>query len=559
MALVEPSVMMNQIMGKLYNILTNGDDTVPKSEDNFFSWATPGIPIEPTDFEFLSQGLTGVVKKAKLDEVRGTGDADEGSKPEGGTTEGGTTEGTAPTGTAPAGTAPATAPAEKTEITPQMLEALRAQDTSRLYMQAENFSRLVDFVPDMASTTNKQFAQLSIMNNEGTLSDRYEYILRMSQVMQSELPEATKQKIEKFRGLLSITKTKKDLIDDTETQVTEPSPMVVAYNQKMAAYESAALEYNSRRVDGLTADNVKAVHFWAQNAKILRNKVKAAMADWVTSGHKNDYERIAAFIDQVMQRDMSLLKQQYWDDLEKARLTGLATGSDFYYTSLVPGNFMKAAGWTEFTFSSSDFNNSSNSSYKFTKSSTAAGGGWLGIFGGGGSASSSSGQTQSQVKFDSANFGMSFKITQVPIVRPWFKTSYLASKLWRFDPTNPEAKGDLVSDGGKPPKGLIPAYPTSMICIKDLSLRFAKSSGLKEAEESWKKASASGKAAVSFGPFHLGGSHGRSSSSGQRSSKYHYDSQTQTMTVPGAQVIGYKCHVMSEKAPDPNNSITEWI
>ena len=103
MALVEPSVMINSIMGKLYNILTNGDDTVPKSEDNFFSWATPGIPIEPGDFEFLSQGLTGVVKKAKLDEIRGQG-AENGNNP--------------------------------VEVTPQMLESLRAQDTAGLYMQA---------------------------------------------------------------------------------------------------------------------------------------------------------------------------------------------------------------------------------------------------------------------------------------------------------------------------------------------------------------------------------------------------------------------------------------
>ena len=71
MALVEPSVMLNSIMGKLYNILTNGDDTVPKSEDNFFSWATPGIPIMPGDFEFLSQGLTGIVKKAPLQDLTG--------------------------------------------------------------------------------------------------------------------------------------------------------------------------------------------------------------------------------------------------------------------------------------------------------------------------------------------------------------------------------------------------------------------------------------------------------------------------------------------------------
>ena len=285
-----------------------------------------------------------------------------------------------------------------------MLESLRAQDTAGLYMQAENFSRLVDFVPDLASTTNNQFARLSVMNNEGTLSERYEYILRMSQIMQTELPEDTKQKIEKFRGLLSVTKTKKNLIDDTETQVTEPSPLVVVYNQKMGEYENAALEYNSHRIDALTADNVKAVHYWAINANILRNKVKAAMADWVSNGYKNDYEQIAAFIDQVMQRDMALLKQQYRDDLEKARLTGMASGSDFFYTSLVPGNFMKASGWTEFGFSSSDFNTSSNSSYNFSRSSTSAAGGWLGIFGGGGSASSAGGQSQSNVRFDSSTF-----------------------------------------------------------------------------------------------------------------------------------------------------------
>ena len=114
-------------------------------------------------------------------------------------------------------------------------------------MQAENFARLVDFVPDVTRADNEQFARLNVMNNEGSLSDIYRYILRMSQVMESELPEETKKKIEQFRNLLSVTKTKKNLIDDSETQVTEPSPLTQAYFEKMAAYESAALEYNSRR------------------------------------------------------------------------------------------------------------------------------------------------------------------------------------------------------------------------------------------------------------------------------------------------------------------------
>ena len=61
MADIQPSVLANAIMGKLYDVLTNGDETVPKSADNFFSWCTPGIPVDAEDFRFLSQGLTGVV------------------------------------------------------------------------------------------------------------------------------------------------------------------------------------------------------------------------------------------------------------------------------------------------------------------------------------------------------------------------------------------------------------------------------------------------------------------------------------------------------------------
>jgi len=60
---VAPAALGNAILSKLYEILTTGDDTVPASEDNFFSWASPGIPVSPDDFNFLSQGLTGVVKK----------------------------------------------------------------------------------------------------------------------------------------------------------------------------------------------------------------------------------------------------------------------------------------------------------------------------------------------------------------------------------------------------------------------------------------------------------------------------------------------------------------
>jgi hypothetical protein len=522
---VLPSQLMSSVMGKLYDVLTNGDETVPQSEDNFFSWATPGIPVEERDFNFLSQGLTGVVKKQAIAEMALAGGDGEPSNP---------------------------------ELTPALLEQLRAQDTAQLYMQAENFARLVDFVPDVAKADNAQFVRLSIMNNEGSLSDIYRYMLRMSQVMKTELPEETKNKIEKFRALLTTTTKKKNLIDDSETEVTGPSPLTQAYHEKMAAYEEAALEYNTRRVDALTAADSRAVHFWSLNANILRNKVRAAMNDWVSNGYKNDYESIAAFIDQVMQRDMALLKQEYRDDLEKARLTGLASGSDFFYTSLVPGNFATSSGWTEFRFSSGNYESHASSNYSTKRWNASGRAGWLGIFGGSGGGSSTSSESEYKSNFSTEHFGLTFQICQVPIVRPWFRPAFLMSKSWRFDQNNEEAKSQMLSDGAAPPKGMMPAYPTSVVFVRNLRLSFGQSSGFSEFMAQNTSSQAGGGGFVRWGPFAMGGSYNRATSSGSTQRNHGYKWEGQDMVVPGMQVVGYKCHIIP-KRPDPLPSITEWI
>lgn len=528
---VEPEALGNAIMGKLYGILTTGDDSVPPSEDNFLSWASPGIPVQESDFEFLSQGLTGVVKKAAIEETTATPPPPGGAEP---------------TGAAP-----------PPQLSAAELEKLRAQDTAKLYMQAENFARLIDFVPDVAAATNHQFARLAILNNEGSLSDIYRYTLRMSQVMETPLPDDVKAKLEKFRGLLSTTVKKKDIITDEETEVTEPSPMVRAYHEKMAAYESAALEYNTARINALDASEAKAVHYWALNANILRNRVKAAMSDWVSSGYKDDYEKIAAYIEQVSQRDMALLKQEYRDDLEKARLTGLASGSDFYYSSLVPGNFAQSAGWTEFSFSSTDFASHQDSHYNHRSWSTSGSAGFFGI-GATASHSSSRGSQSFDSNFDLDSFRLSFKICQVPIVRPWFKMPFLLSKSWRFDQSNLESKGELISDGETPPKGLMPAYPTMVIFVKDLKLSIAHADGLTSQMSEYQSSSTGAGASFNYLCFNLGASYASGSASGSSERDFEYHHTSEGIEVPGMQVIGFKCHVMP-KSPDPLPEIKSWI
>ncbi|MEA2985727.1 MAG: hypothetical protein QOD94_1981 [Alphaproteobacteria bacterium] len=522
---VLPSQLANSVMAKLYDVLTNGDADVPASEDNFFSWCTPGIPVDAADFDFLTQGLTGIVRKPAAEAVGGSPGAD-GAAPE--------------------------------PLSADELERLRAQDTARLYMQTENFARLVDFVPDVTKANNEQFRRLSVQNNEGSLSEVYARVLRMRQVMQSELPAETKEKIQKFRGLLTKTTQKKNLIDDSITEVTEPSDLVVAYNQKMAAYADAVLEYNGRRIDALTAADSRAVHAWTMNASILRNKVKAAMADWVSAGYKNEYEQISAFIDQVTQKDLTLLKQQYRDDLDKARATGLASGSDFYFTSLVPGNFAKASGWSNFTFKSTDFAGRSTSTYTNKRWGVQAGASYLGIFGGRGTASSTTQHQEFKSSFNSDQFELAFEVCQVPIVRPWFRPSFLNSKTWRFDQQSPDVKDERVSDGGAPPKGLMPAYPTAIVFIRNLKLSLGHNEGFSNFISDMKSTSAGGGGYVAFGPFFLGGSGSNASGTRESQRDWGFKTDDQGLSVPGMQIAGFKCHVLP-KSPDPMPNITAWV
>lgn len=538
---VKPSLLANQVMAKLLDTLTNGDETVPTSEDNFFTWCTPGIPVAPSDFDFLERGLTATVRKQDIRELldlRGTPPAVAGSQP------------------AVAGSQPAVAVSPL--LTPAELDKMRGSEAARLQMQAEGLARLVDFIPDVTKSRNERFGRLNVMNNEGSLSDVYGMVLRMSQVMHQDLPDETKKKIEKFRALLNVTKKKKNLIDDSETEVSEPSPLVVAYHEKMQAYMSTALEYNSHRIDALAADNARAVHDWALNANIYREKVRSAMRDWQTNGYKSDYEAIAAFIEQVQARDMALLKEDYKDALQKATLTGIASGSDFFFTSLVPGGFASSNGWTRFTFNSGNYRSSSNSAYSASSSAVSGGGGFLGLFGGSASHSESSSYQEYNGTFNVDNFCLSFEICQVPIVRPWFKTAFLVSKSWRFDPSNPDFNGRMLSDGGATPNGILPAYPTSVIFIRNLHLSIGHSDGFSDYVEEHKRSSSSGGGFLGFGGFFLGGSAGNVSESGRTKRDWGYNYDKNEMVVEGMQIIGYKCHILP-KSPNPSKDIKEWI
>lgn len=500
---------MNSVMAKLYDVITNGDGTtVPKSEDNFFTWCTPGVPFEESDFDFLSQGLTGIFKPQIVKNEKGEDVVKELSKEE--------------------------------------RDQFLAMDTTRMYQLAEQFARFVDIVPD-ASGIDDALYRLNVKNDEGTLSDVYEEILRFSQVVNTELTDELKAKIERFRQLLQVEREQEDLITGEKTKMLVDSPLVKAYEDKHAAWMDAALEYNNARIAALTASTPDAVHYFAINGNILRSKVTFAMNDWINNGYKNEFEGIAARIDQITSRDLTLLKAQYKDALDKAALTGLASGSTFYYTSLAPANFAKSKGWTRFTFSNTDFANYSKSENVKWGASARVNLGLFSFGGGGGKEKSTF-----EANTDFSQFNMSFEICQVPIIRPWFKSNFITSKTWRFAQGDEGFKNKIVSDGKRPPSpdSMLPAIPTSMIFVRNLKMFISNSNSVANMLDV--KVGAGG--SIGWGPFSIGGGYKKGTT--ERSMQYHSDSQG--IYVDGMQCIGFKCHLLP-KAPNPDPAITNWV
>jgi hypothetical protein len=272
------------------------------------------------------------------------------------------------------------------------------------------------------------------------------------------------------------------------------------------------------------------------------------MKDWITNGYKLEYEGIAARMEQLMSRDLTLLKAQYKDVFESSKIRGLFSNSDFHATTLVPANFAKSNSWTKFSFTSTDDKHYSSSS---TNSFSAGGAGVVQpgvLLMGSGSAS----VNQGKVTVDRSSFAMTFEICEVPIVRPWLKTNFLTSKTWRFAQGNQGYKDKFLSDGMRPPHAdsMLLAIPTALIFIRNLRITSKNSQDIAKSI----KTAAAGGGGVSTGIFSLGGN---VSTGGCVNSRTH-TTDGQSITIQGMQCIGFKCHLLP-KSPNPDPTITKWV
>jgi hypothetical protein len=567
-------ILMQSILGKLYAIITTGSEVVTGKTDNFLAWASPGYPVCPEDFDFAYLGISG--ETIDLDELqaRCETEIDRIKKFR-------------------KDTGQETVEIDYESLIAEQRELLKLETQQRRRSAANDFATLVDFIPDVSGTDQQSF---NVLYNEDGLSDVYKMALQMSQVRRRILSEQDKEILENANLLLGEKveviedkpqeettsdedseaaaiaaifakmkgNQKEDDVDDSEESVkvvapkmkVTKSPYMEKYDRYKDAYEAAAVEYSNALYDG-TLGTFEQRAKWAQGtiARFARQKLEDAMEDWKGPGLKNEIDTIRAQRDAIQERDFSVIKNDYKKLFVHSMLNN--EKREFLDTTLSPAKFVKSGGWTHFTFSKSELKEYSKEKYhahsKAIKTKTGS------IF-----HRTNTTNTKESRSYDleqelkTKNFELSFDFCQVRIIRPWFKESFLNSSYWRFVP----GEEKCLSDGKNPPQGILPAYPTSVLFIRNLNLKYGNSDDYAKLDKTYKSKSADYSGGLRFGWFNIsaGAGYADSDTKFKNDWEHNYTCDSQGITVPGMQIIGFNCHLLG-KSPDPDPKVpeNEWI
>lgn len=461
--------LMQALVAKLYETITGNDESITIPRNKFVSWYLPGVPFTPADFRFCAQGLTGST----------------------------------------------------------------AEEIQQSYHQAFVLSSLFDFVPDVSTGfVDNQLQQSIFAGTQDKISSVYNDVLKYSRVVHRELSEKEKAKLEKFRDLLTTEVEETDILTDEVKTVTKPGKLTVAYTEKMNEYINVADELMSMKIDAMaaTGDSEEAkrrVYNWNEKAKFVKNRLKAAEMAWTSQGYRNEYEIINAYIEQVTEKSLVLYKEDLKNKFENAKLTSAIDGdSEFYYTTLLPGNFAGSDGWTQFSFTEADYETHSN---KSTSKWGASGGANFGLFRIGGKAGGSTTKESDDQK--AANFSATFEFTQIPIARPWFEPGFFPMRSWTLDENwDLSYDGAPVSDGGEQPDGRLVAYATSALFLRNVRL----TSSEWDRHRDFLSKTVEGGGSVGYGPISVGGSYAKGSE--ETNTNYHFEGDT--LVIDGMMLAG---------------------
>jgi len=286
---------------------------------------------------------------------------------------------------------------------------------------------------------------------------------------------------------------------------------------------------------------------YLQNLLAARRDATTARDDFLTKGHKTQYEHALAtvdFYDRVgLQSALQDLINRY-DQVDNENLS--STGQNFVPVSIYPNNILEPNGptWTTFSIQESDFSRfTSNTSTSFSVGAELDFLFWTA------GASFQWGQQRGFTDITSSDLSVSFEFARVRLDRSsWFDSFLLMSNSWWWPGATQSqpTRGGIVFSDGVPPRnttGQWQMIPTEMILTRNLTVTTHNF----DLQHSTFAEQAQASASAGFWIFKTKANYSTSTSS-------EYDHQwrsADTLFSPQPQIAAFICQLMP-KEPNPD-------
>jgi hypothetical protein len=308
-------------------------------------------------------------------------------------------------------------------FTPHALATLSTPASAADYATAAEFARIVNFLPrDM------------VANGSGDryLWDIYADVLARADVADGSAGQAGQGSSGGSALLYDVGP------DGTQTETVSYR----AYRQYRDAWIVAREDYGTHKLTGELADNPDARRHWTDvEEPPLRAALAKAEADWKTLGRRDEIEAaLQAERDAALNDPRARWRQwvgAFNPDIDL--LTDIG-GGRYAPTGVSPKDFTGDTAWLHFDLSASEMASLVHDAPAALKVVLEDDGG-------------------------SAINHVSFDYRSVAIVRAWFHSNALTSRIWRSN--DPELG---LSDGGDPPSGACPGYVTAVVFIRNLQV-----------------------------------------------------------------------------------------
>lgn len=212
-----------------------------------------------------------------------------------------------------------------------------------------------------------------------------------------------------------------------------PSQVLLEYQSGRSAYLAAEAAWKNGK-EGIRANELGAAK-------------DQAWQDWKIVGHKDDVEEANLTLSTLSDKDPSVAWSRYrtqFDPQMPASFQTSLNGMRYVTTGFAPSGVLDVP-WARMSMDRNELDSAAGGASPELAKSLAD--------------SSTTGKVKA----------VSFEFMAVDVTRPWFDSSMLASRAWRF-----RSGIQPLSDGGSPPLGRCPAFVTKLILARNISVTRTK-------------------------------------------------------------------------------------